>query len=518
MSSPQLPLLPLILDRVPGGLAAALTQEGVPYRAWSLGAPQGRFVLFDSRRGPSRPVVAGQIPIDVDRFRPAFREDPFLALEDERTEVYLRRFGGVEIPHYLDRGGRRAVRRRLTDLLRNAIEDAGGIWLCLAAYPFPYRNALNVRLDHPLYDPSDFDAACDAISSRESAVSHFFQIAKFYPYPEALARLRGLDLGIQSDDDQSFRRVPHIEEDLRHDLELARRVGLELVGFLPPGGRYLPALPPLLRRIEFPHVVLNDLGANDLPFFPPSSPVLHLPAHAVSLQTLLAAAEGSGFRVQDSGIGSQFQTSTTNDVPHSSLSSAHCPLPTAHSSLIPHSSSFPSSYFAEIIPQKYYSGEPLFFHGQVPGGWGRRPELLRELFDRAEDHAAVWKTTLSRFAHWWRARCEVRLTVVEHDGFYLLSADHLPRDYRLGVTYHRGRHVARMELGRRVFRFSPSALAYEKYNSEPAFRPEPTENPAGDPRPDRHVFFIHQGHQDRKADHFFLRVLRALRGRKKSVA
>ena len=37
--------------------------------------------------------------------------------------------------------------------LRNAIERCGGIWLNLAAFPFPYRSALNFRIDYDRYDP-----------------------------------------------------------------------------------------------------------------------------------------------------------------------------------------------------------------------------------------------------------------------------------------------------------------------------------------------------------------------------
>ena len=32
------------------------------------------------------------------------------------------------------------------------IEQAGGIWLCVAAFPFPYRSALNFRIDYDRYE------------------------------------------------------------------------------------------------------------------------------------------------------------------------------------------------------------------------------------------------------------------------------------------------------------------------------------------------------------------------------
>jgi hypothetical protein len=522
MPASQLPLLPLILDRAPTGLAAALAQEGVPHRAWRLGAPQGRFLLFDSRQGPSRPLGPRQIPIDLDDFRSERDEDPFLALEDEQTATYLWPFGEVQIVHGRGQSDRRTVRQKLLEKLRSRIEAEGGIWLCLAAYPFPYRSAFNVRLDHPAYEPQAFDAVLRASAGHESAVSHFLQIAKFYPFPEALAQLRGFDLGIQSDDDQSFHRIPQIEHLLRHDFDLMRRVGLAPEGILPPGGRYLPALPPLLQQIDFPYVVLHDLGADDLPFFPPSGSVLHVPAHPISVQTLLAAIEASR---AVPGPGNP-QLASISSIPvhtvHQSPGSVTPVSKREHSALrIPHSA-FPSSllasYFTETIQRKYRAGEPLFFHGRTVGGWERFPELLGQLFALGQDCSAAWKTTLSRFARWWKARGEVQLSVVERDGSYLLSSDYLPCGFRLGVEYHRGRHVARMALTHRVLRFSPSALAYENRPPTQAFAPVRVEGPQADPRPGRRRFSVYDGREDSEASNLFLRAFRLFRGRRKSVA
>jgi hypothetical protein len=524
MPSSQLPLLPLILDRVPAGLAEALTQEGVPYRAWSLGAPQGRFLLFDSRKGPNRSGSDGQIPIDLDSFRPMLGEDPFLALVDEQTAAYTWQFGEVKIVHARGRSDRRAARHKLFELLRNRIEAVGGIWLCLAAYPFPFRSAVNIRLDHPAYEPSTFDAVLKALAGHESAVSHFVQIAKFYPFPEALSQLRGFDLGIQCDDDQSFHRVVQIEQNLRHNLDLMRRVGLEPEGFLPAGGRYLPALPPLLQQIEFPYVVLDDLGADDVPFFPASGSVLHVPAHPIGVRALLAAVEGSRFRSQDSGDEQDSRSETgvsererrfrSQDSGEEQDSRSE----TGVSERDRSSLALLSAYFLEALQRKYHAGEPLFFHGQTPGGWGRHPELIRQLFDLAQDFSAAWKTTLSQFSRWWKSRAEVRLTVVEQDGLYMLSADYLPRNFRLGVEYHRGRHVARMAVAHRVLRFSPSALAYENHPREPAFLPVRIDGPHGNLRPNRQALSVEKARGKHQADNFILRTLRVLRGRKKSFA
>ncbi|MDZ7616430.1 MAG: hypothetical protein U1E05_05455, partial [Patescibacteria group bacterium] len=62
------PLLPLELDHVPPGLIMALAQEGVP-TCLRGERPEGRFVLFDGRRGLDRAPAAWQVPIDIDPIR-----------------------------------------------------------------------------------------------------------------------------------------------------------------------------------------------------------------------------------------------------------------------------------------------------------------------------------------------------------------------------------------------------------------------------------------------------------------
>ena len=85
MANSRLPLLPLILDRVPPGLRQALAQEGIPVRDRLLGPPQARFLLFDSRTGRQDPPAAGQVALDVAPLRKLLPEDPFEAL----TESYF---------------------------------------------------------------------------------------------------------------------------------------------------------------------------------------------------------------------------------------------------------------------------------------------------------------------------------------------------------------------------------------------------------------------------------------------
>ena len=104
MANARLPLLPLILDRVPPGLRQALAQEGIPIRDRLLGPPQARFLLFDSRTGRQDPPAAGQVALDVAPLRKLLPEDPFEALVDERMGRFQWRVAGLTLTSPSDGG------------------------------------------------------------------------------------------------------------------------------------------------------------------------------------------------------------------------------------------------------------------------------------------------------------------------------------------------------------------------------------------------------------------------------
>jgi hypothetical protein len=169
--STSLPLLPLILDGVPQGLRQALAQEGVPCRDQRQGRSEGRFVLFDSRTNRRFHLGPGQVAIDVGRLHSLGVDDPFRALVDERAALHQWQVGGLSIREEIAVVDKRAVRRSVLDALRLQIEGQGGVWIRLAAFPFPYRSAFNFRLDYDHYDPDDFSSTLDAIAGCESAAS-----------------------------------------------------------------------------------------------------------------------------------------------------------------------------------------------------------------------------------------------------------------------------------------------------------------------------------------------------------
>jgi hypothetical protein len=104
---------------------------------------------------------------------------------------------------------------------------------------------------------------------------------------------------------------------------------------------------------------------------------------------------------------------------------------------------------------------------------------LRAVFDTAEEFGSIWRTTLTEFAAWWRARAGVRLKVAGRNGQFAVRAEDRPAKYPLAVEYWRGGHVARMRLPRRGLRFSPSALAYENRTAPHTVRPVRIDPPEG---------------------------------------
>src|SRR3954453_15663843 len=113
LSNHSLPLLPLILADVPTGLRRALAQEGIPYLDHVPGQLNGRFVLFDSTSEPYPLLAPVQSAIDVHAFREQMDEDPFLALEDERSQRCHWSVGDFELTEEVARVDKRAVRQQL---------------------------------------------------------------------------------------------------------------------------------------------------------------------------------------------------------------------------------------------------------------------------------------------------------------------------------------------------------------------------------------------------------------------
>ncbi len=442
----QLPLLPLILDRVPPGLVRALEQEGIPFSRRAESVMEGRFVLFDSSLGPCRPLCFGQKAIDVDSLREDHQPDPFEQLLDVGAERHSWQIAGLSLSEEISRVDRRDVRRRLLGRLRERIERAGGIWLSVGAFPFPYRSALNVRIDYDQYDADDFAATLDALAGEEEATTHFVNAAAYLHHDEALARLEGLDVGSHGYRHHTYLTEKENRLNVGRGIETLRVLGIEPSGFAAPGGRFGVELAAALESLGVGHSSEFGLAFDELPFSPNGGHLLQVPVHPVCLGLFLETVEGEGAR----------RNSATQQAVRASI-----------------------DYFRQTARDKYHAGEPVFFYGHPTGRLGRYPQVLRAIFDTADQFGAIWKTTLSEFARWWRARADVRLSVVGQPEQYMVTASGLPAGYRVAVEFHHGQNAARMPLAGRAMRFSPSALAYESRPVMPGVRPVRVDGPEG---------------------------------------
>lgn len=420
----RLPVLPLTLADVPAGVRLALAQEGVPVRDRRPGAPEGRFVLFDSRRGPCRPKVAGQTLIDVSRA--ADRQgDPWSDLVDVHAQRHAWQAGGLTLTEDVARIDKRAVRSRALGWLRGEIEAAGGLWLRLAAYPFPYRSVFSFRLDYDEHDADDFDRTMAAVADHAGATSHFINASAYESQPEALARLRGLDVGSHGYWHHTYATEEDNLRNVGRGIDVLRAAGIEPSGFVAPHGRYYPELLAALERLGVKHSSEFGLAYDEMPFFPPASDVLQIPIHPVCLGLFLDAAAG------------------TSMPPQQAVEAA-------------------GAYFADVMQRHYAAGDPILLYGHPDRRIGRYPGLLRAVLQRTAGYSALWRTTYTQLAAWWRFRGAVRLQAAVRGEEITVCSDRPSGDYRVAVELCRGDHVAVIPLDRRRLRLSPASLVYQR--------------------------------------------------------
>jgi hypothetical protein len=444
------PLLPLVLADVPRGLRLALAQEGIPYRFYRPGLAQGRFLLFDSRKGPCPATASGQTAIDVDQLRPVGDEDPFAALLDERSASFEWRVAGLLLCEEIARVDKRAVRRQVLGQLRTLIEQAGGIWLCVSPYPFPYRSAFNFRFDHDGYDPQDFERLLEAIAGQEQATSHFVNAAAYQGAEEVLGRLRGLDVGSHGFWHHTYRTKEENLRNIRRGIDTLAAAGLAPQGFAAPHGRFNRGLLAALEDLGVPYSSEFGLAYDELPFFVAGSDVLQVPIHPVCLGLFLDA-----------------------------LKRERCEWGQRAPDLVESAVDETAQYFEQVAGHRYRTGEPVFLYGHPDGRLGRHPRVLRHVFETISGFGGIWRTTLTEFAQWWRVRAKVHIKVWQQGEHYVIRTHLKPAGYRVGIEYWRGGHAALLPLDRPQFELSPAALAYEKRTAVRGVQPVRIDRPDG---------------------------------------
>ena len=441
----RLPALPLVLRDVPPGLILALGQEGVPVVTVSTSKHElspslrwGRFVLFDRRViAPERiaaQLAPGQVAIDIDRYRSGQGVDPFTALIDAEGGPTAWQVEGLQVVERMARYDKAAIRRTLIDRLRRDVVAAGGIWARLAAFPFPYRSAFNLRIDLDEPNAADYARFAQARRPLDDCSTHFVSTAAYGHLPGVLTDLRRVDV-------QSHGHFHHVYRDVasnRRNLDRAQAILAEagfgpIEGFAGPHGRWNAGLDGLLEALDYRYSSDFQLGYDDRPFFPwrgdRFSRVLQVPVHPLCEGAFFEAG-GSARQVAD--------------------------------------------HLVATVRAAIAAGESAFVYGHPEGRLGRYPSIVTALAEAIAGESLVWRTTLTAFARWWRWRLDRQWSVtIGADERLTIQFDEPDRAYPVAVEIVRGDHVATIPITAPSHSFAGSGLVYERRTTR-LDRPQPT--------------------------------------------
>ncbi len=437
----KLPLLPLVLDDVPWGLRQMLAQEGVPTVSRDRRGGRGCFLLFDSRNGPCRRPMPGQIPLDVDWLRTGFDTDPFEQWGDYRTSRFQWSLDGLRPSEEICRVDKRNLRLRLMSRLRRIIERNGGVWLKIAPYPFPYRCAFNLRIDHDQYESGDFDRLQQVLDGRQDAVSHFVCGASFESCGDALTQLQGLDVGSHGYWHHTYQTFEENLRNIQRGIQVLEQARLAPVGFTAPHGRFNPTLLAAMERLEIGHSSEFAIGYDELPFLPAGASVLQIPVHPVCLGIFLEAARDTQGQDDELAVAATIE------------------------------------HFRSVIEARHAGGEPVFLYGHPTGRLGRYPGVVESIFDEIDRRSDIWRVTMTEWAAWWRMRSRVRLTVLREGTSLVVELHDSPARFRIGLEYCRDREVARLPMDGARLRISPEAIPYESRPESSPFQPVRVDRP-----------------------------------------
>ena len=436
-SHSSLPLLPLVLDRVPRGLPLALSQEGVPWVSRKTSPIAGQFVLFDSKSsigkgqvGPM-PFSPGQTLIDIDEFRANESVDPFEAILDDRSVRMQWELGGSDharatVSEEVSRYDKRAIRNRLLRRLRQRLESHHGLWLRLAPVPFPYRTAFHFRVDHDAFAPNDFHRLLDTLSGHENAATHYLNAKAMENAPaDALARLQGLDIGSHGYYHHTYRTKTENVQNLKRGIKTLNQLGLEPVGFVAPHGRFNWRLQAAMSSLGIPYSGEFGLAYDEWPFWPvqnekalsvKSQTPLQIPVHPICLGLF----EDPRFWLD---------------------------------------------YFIQEAEARYRLGEPIFFYGHPTGRLGRYYDLLAQFLLAIDGMEALWKTTARRLAEWWTIRAMIKLTVRRQGETIVVRREGPRPKFRLAIEVFREQRSSLMAMEQPELRFSTESIAWQRSGS-----------------------------------------------------
>jgi len=382
------PLLPLVLADVPT-LLRRMLRQGVPTVDHRAAPGGGRFVLFDSRHRAAPLVAEGQSPIDVDAVRRAMGFDPWADGDAGRTCRTFWRVGRYEAGEETAVTDYGALRRAAVPQVRRLVEQAGGVWARIAPFPFGYRSAFCFRFDHDEYVAADFDAVLSAISGHERATTHFVCGATHGEHQEALARLKGLDVGSHGYHHHTYRDAAENRRNIARGIEALRKARLEPSGFAAPHGRRPTGLGDVLAELGISHSSEFAAAYDDLPFRDDDRAPRQMPIHPVCLGIVLESLDAR--RAADARERQAAADAVTE-------------------------------HFVAVADAQREAGELIVLYGHPDRRLGRYPHILRTLLAHVGRQADVWRTNLTSLAWWFDLRDRRRWTVNEVDQGWLVES------------------------------------------------------------------------------------------------
>ena len=121
------------------------------------------------------------------------RVDPFAALVDCGTGIGSWTFGGFTVSERVARYAKGWMRRRLIGRLREAVIGAGGVWMRVSPFPYPYRSAFSFRADLDESVPEDYHRFAAARGSLGPCSTHFVSTYAYTHHQSVLDDLKRHD-------------------------------------------------------------------------------------------------------------------------------------------------------------------------------------------------------------------------------------------------------------------------------------------------------------------------------------
>ena len=417
--------------KTPPGLALVLGQEGVPFHAVKDPHPfsfrAGTFVLFDSRSVSAssiRPLLdRTHVLIDVDDFRRGETLDPFAALVENRAARASWTVGNFTVSERVARYPKGSIRRRLIGRIRDSVIGAGGVWMRISPFPYPYQSAFSFRADLDESVPEDYHRFAAARASLGPCSTHFVST---YAYTHDRSVLSDL----KRHDTQSHGHFHHVyrePESNRMNLERAHKIlcssGIEPVGFAGPHGRWRESVDEQLEDLGYLYSSDFQIGYDDFPFYPwrgdRFSRVLQIPVHPVCEGLFLDAG------VRDPELIGE--------------------------------------YFGQVIRSRLDAGELAVIYGHPERRLGRMPEIMRAIGEAVDRQPLVWRASFSALARWWRWRAERRWIVIPRDHERLdIQFDEWNTDYPIALDIERGNFRCSVPVTGPRMSIGLSGLVYER--------------------------------------------------------